>query len=94
MRGTGQLSQSIFDVNLMTRLRDYDVSSCVIEFPRLAAAALDDDAPPLSWYLTPADRGQLRKAWDPMTLRPVHDYIHQFLSPDATFPAVPDACRH
>jgi hypothetical protein len=93
VRGTGQLSQSLFDVQLVTRFREQSVSTCVIEFPRQIASALDDDAPPLSWYLTPADRGQLRNAWNPAALRPVLDYIHEFLR-SGPLPVVPDGCRH
>jgi hypothetical protein len=64
VRGTGQLSHSDLHVQL---LRNQYGGSLIVpvtfEFPRRLHAETDDVAPPLSWHLTPNDRGRLRDAW-------------------------------
>ncbi len=64
VRGTGQLSHSDLHVQL---LRNQYGGSLIVpvtfEFPRRLHAETDDVAPPLSWHLTPKDRGRLRDAW-------------------------------
>ena len=87
VRGAGQLSHSDVNVALLQRARP-DVTSIIIEFPSRVAEDLDDVAPPLSWHLTPQDRGRLRAAWSEGEVRSRRAEVNEFLrNPNATGPA-------
>jgi hypothetical protein len=79
VRGAGQLSHSIEDVDLTQKVHP-EVTSLVIEFPARVADEADDVAPPLSWHLTPGDRGRLRAAWTLPSNLTVRKAVHNFLS--------------
>jgi hypothetical protein len=79
VRGAGQLSHSNVDVQL-TRALHTDVERLVITFPEHVADEADDLGPPLSWHLTPTDRGRLRAAWNLKTNLGVRNTVHNFLS--------------
>jgi predicted acylesterase/phospholipase RssA len=82
VRGTGQLAQSDWNVNLFKAYRSGFVSAVTIEFPKRLADEEDDKAPPLSWHLTADDRRRLKMAWkdDPNVFRS-RVAVHGFLNP-------------
>jgi hypothetical protein len=66
-RGTGQLSHSDLHVQLLrNQYGGHLIVPVTFEFPRRLNAETDDVTPPLSWHLTPKDRGRLRDAWSLM----------------------------
>ena len=67
VRGTGQLSHSDLHVQLLrNQYGGHVIVPVTFEFPRRLNAETDDVAPPLSWNLTPKDRGRLHDAWSLM----------------------------
>jgi hypothetical protein len=65
VRGAGQDAHSRLNVHLLED--DYGgelIHHVQIVFPARILEDQDDAAPPLSWHLTPADRGRLLDAWD------------------------------
>jgi hypothetical protein len=67
VRGTGQLSNSDLHVQLLrNQYGGHLIVPVTFEFPRRLRAETDDVTPPLSWHLTPKDRGRLRDAWSLM----------------------------
>ncbi len=83
VRGTGQSAHS--DLNVQLLEDDYGgdlIHDVIIPFPARVADEQDDQAPPLSWHLTPADRGRLAAAWRDEQVYQQRVKVHQFLRPD------------
>jgi hypothetical protein len=79
VRGAGQLSHSDVNVALLESARPSEVRSLIIEFPSRVAEDLDDISPPLSWHLTPQDRGRLRAAWSEADVKRKRTDVYHFL---------------
>jgi hypothetical protein len=85
VRGTGQDAHSNLNVHLLKD--DYGgelMQSVKISFPESLADDRDDASPPLSWHLTPDDRGRLARAWhgDPKILE-ARRTVHMFMRSDS-----------
>lgn len=64
VREAGQRAHGDLHVNLLQDDYGWDLIHVItITFPKRLAGERDDEAPPLSWHLTPADRGHLQRAW-------------------------------
>jgi hypothetical protein len=94
VRGAGQQSQSDLNVRLLSG--EYSpsfVQDVHFTFPTSLSDAQDDPSPPLSWHLTPSDRGRLEDAWTrdtQSTILPARVQVHHFLNADKG--PVSDAC--
>jgi hypothetical protein len=80
VRGTGQLSHSNVDVGLTQELQGARLGVVTIEFPRQIAQQMESVDPPLSWHLTPAERGQLKAAWNCPQIQCERRLVHAFLT--------------
>jgi hypothetical protein len=74
VRGAGQAAHSELNGDLMSET--WQFSRLSITFPRQHA---DDQAPPLSWHLTPADRLAIMQAWEAPAVRKQRVEIQMFL---------------
>jgi hypothetical protein len=53
-----------------------------VTFPEHLADDRDDQAPPLSWHLTPGDRGRLATAWHDADVYTARVRVHNFMRLD------------
>jgi hypothetical protein len=80
VRGAGQEANSNLNVQLLAD--DYNeasVFSATITFPEHLADDRDDQTPPLSWHLTPSDRGRLAAAWKDPEILKARQRVHNFM---------------
>jgi hypothetical protein len=81
VRGAGQAAHSDLNLDLLG-----DGGALVkhrsVTFPGRLLEDQDDASPPLSWHLTPKDRGLLRKAWGDPDVRDARAAVLTFLGLD------------
>jgi hypothetical protein len=78
VRGAGQAAHSDLNVSLLEDGGSL-VSHVPITFPARIFEDQDDASPPLSWHLTPRDRGLLADAWHDPDVLDARRRIHRFL---------------
>ncbi len=82
VRGTGQLSHSDLNVELLQRIYGGDlIQQVTITFPARLADEQDDASPPLSWHLTPLERYRLAQESHDREVWKAKLAVHRFLSP-------------
>jgi patatin-like phospholipase len=82
VRGAGQEAHSNFNTHLIRDDYDRLIDDVQVTFPANMFPDRPDDSPPLSWHLTPEDRGRLAAAWQNADVASARVKIHTFMRLD------------